>query len=62
VLATGGAAIIFLADEFSSPSNLNLLLAIAVLTAVAALPVYRFASRHDDEIGEAQFDPHPDDR
>jgi len=62
VLATGAAAIIFLANDYSSTSDLRLLLAIAVLTAGAAFLVYRFASRHENEIGEARFDAHLNDR
>lgn len=62
VLATGGVAIVFLANEYSSTSDLLMLLAIAFLTAVAALLVYRFASRHENEIGEARFDTDLNDR
>ncbi|NRD90526.1 hypothetical protein C8024_15265 [Sphingopyxis sp. BSNA05] len=62
VLATGGAAIIFLANDYSSKGNLQLLLAVAVLTAGAALLVYRFASRHENEIGEVRFNAHLNDR
>eukprot|EP01013_Petalomonas_cantuscygni_P005200 TRINITY_DN15727_c0_g1_i1.p1 TRINITY_DN15727_c0_g1~~TRINITY_DN15727_c0_g1_i1.p1 ORF type:complete len:136 (+),score=3.48 TRINITY_DN15727_c0_g1_i1:1-408(+) len=56
VLATGGAAIVFFAEDYSSTSDLLLLLAVAALTAVVALLVYRFANRHENEIGEARLD------
>lgn len=62
VLATGGAAIIFLVQDASSISDLLLLLAVAFLTAITALLVYRFASRHVNEIGEARFDADQNDR
>ena len=62
VLATGGAAVVFLGEDYSSTKNLLLILIIAVLTAVVALLVYRFASRHENEIGEARFDVDRNDR
>jgi type II secretory pathway component PulF len=54
VVATGSAGVIFMARS-SSPTNYVILPAIVVGTLVIAALVWRFATNHAAEIGEARF-------
>ncbi|HEX7848443.1 MAG TPA: hypothetical protein VF485_01800 [Sphingomonas sp.] len=54
VVATGGAGAIFVANS-STPGNYIALSAIVVGTLVIAALVWRFATIHAAEIGEARF-------
>jgi len=55
VVGTGMAAIYFITRDPSDSAAIPLAAAIGVLTLVTAWFVFRFASKHADEIGEARF-------
>lgn len=56
ILATGVGAAIFSAHGASWPDGFMLPAAILITTSGIALVVYRFASKHAPDIGEARFD------
>jgi FtsH-binding integral membrane protein len=55
VVGTGMAAVYFITRDPSDSAAIPLAAAIGVLTLVTAWFVFRFASKHANEIGEARF-------
>jgi hypothetical protein len=56
VIATGGAAAVYLARGVDSPVGYIVPAAVVLITAAVAFIVYRFATKHGPAIGEARFD------